>query len=89
MHAGYYPRVVGPSVVLVRFRCSRCRKRGERYVKQEEWEGGIFRDPTTEASLTEQSRFASLGPIGLSELVRFHQELESADLSELTREFDG
>jgi hypothetical protein len=89
MHAGYYPRVFGPSVVLVRYRCGRCRKRGERFVKQEEWESGIFLDSPTETSIDEQLRLDALGPIALTELVRFHEELESIDLSALNREFGG
>ena len=87
-HAGYYPRVFGPSVVLVRYRCSRCKKLGERFVMQEEWEGGIFRDRGFETSNDEQERFHSLGPIRMTELARFHDELESVDLSDLRREFD-
>jgi hypothetical protein len=87
MHAGYYPRVFGPSVVLVRYRCGRCKKRGERFVKQEEWESGIFRDSGIETSLDEQVHFSTLGPIAMTELVRFHEELDSLDLSELRREF--
>ncbi len=87
MHAGYYPRVFGPSVVLVRYRCCRCKKRGERFVKQEEWESGIFRDSATEASVDEQTIFNNLGPIAMTELVRFHEELDSLDLSEIRREF--
>ena len=87
MHAGYYPRVFGPSVVLVRYRCSRCKKLGERFVKQEEWESGIFRDVLSETTLDEKSRFDTLGPIAMGELARFHDELASVDLSELRREF--
>ena len=87
MHAGYYPRVFGPSVVLVRYRCSRCRKLGERFVKQEEWENGIFRDVRAETTPEENDLFANLGPIAMTELARFHEELDSLDLSALRQEF--
>ena len=87
MQAGYYPRVFGPSVVLVRYRCSRCKKLGERFVKQEEWESGIFRDVRAETTPEEKSRFEELGPIAMTELAEIHDELDSLDLSELRREF--
>ena len=87
MQAGYYPRPFGPSVVLVRYRCSRCKKLGERFVKQEEWENGIFRDVRVETTPEENSQFESMGPIAMTELARFHEELDALDLSDLRREF--
>ena len=54
MQTGYYPRPFGPSLVFVRFRCSRCKKLGEQYVKQEEWENGILKDATVEANDTRE-----------------------------------
>jgi hypothetical protein len=89
LHAGYYPRPFGPSYVLVRYRCSRCRKRGEQFLKQEEWNSGIFEDPTTESTTPEKSLFDTLGPIQPTEQAAFHQELESlSSLSELIAEFN-
>ena len=41
---GYYLRLFGPSFVYVKFRCSRCKKLGEQFIKQEEWEDGILKD---------------------------------------------
>src|SRR5947209_17033484 len=67
MQTGYYPRPFGPSLVFVRFRCSRCKKLGEQYVKQEEWENGILKDATVEANDKEKERFAALGPIEMNE----------------------
>ena len=88
MQTGYYPRPFGPSLVFVRFRCSRCKKLGEQYVKQEEWENGILKDATVEANENEKERFAALGPIEMNELVAFHRALDSLnDLSELSAEF--
>lgn len=86
MHAGYYPRMFGPSFVLVRYRCSRCKKMGEKFVKQEEWESGILRDSAPESSLTERQRFAALGPIDFHEQAAFHDALERLDLQDLRRE---
>ena len=88
MQTGYYPRMAGPSFVYVRYRCSRCKKLGEQFVKQDEWEAGILRDVTTEASGDERKRFTDLGPIRISEMADFHEELErTLDLSVLNEEF--
>jgi hypothetical protein len=88
MQTGYYPRMFGPSLVFVRFRCSRCRKFGEQFVKQEEWENGILKDHLVEVTVGEKARFSELGPIEMAELVEFHQSLNTlADLRELNAEF--
>ena len=88
MQTGYYMRMFGPSFVYVKFRCSRCKKLGEQFVKQEEWEGGILKDSTTETSTSEKGRFETLGPIDMKEQVDFHYALENlSDLSALTAEF--
>lgn len=88
MQTGYYPRPFGPSLVFVRFRCSRCKKLGEQYVKQEEWENGILKENSVEANATEKERFALLGPIEMNELVEFHHALNSLnDLTDLNAEF--
>ena len=88
MHTGIYPRMFGPSFVYVRFRCSRCKKLGEQFVKQEEWDSGILRDSAVEAEASEKERFATLGPIEMGELADFHQSLSDlSDLRGLNAEF--
>lgn len=88
LHTGYYPRMFGPSLVYVRYRCSRCRKRGEQRVTQEEWESGILKEVTMETSAPEQVTFGTLGPIEIRELVEFHDALESMpSLDEIRAEF--
>jgi hypothetical protein len=90
MQTGYYPRMFGPSFVYVRFRCARCKKLGEQFVKQEEWESGILRDTGTESTAPERERFATLGPIRLTEQAEFHEALEKlTDLKTLNSEFEG
>ena len=89
MQTGYYMRMFGPSFVYVKFRCSRCKKLGEQFVKQEDWEDGILKDATTEVSTTERERFESLGPIDVREMVDFHYALENlGDLSDLKAQFE-
>ena len=90
LRAGYYPRPFGPSYVLVRYRCSRCRKRGEQFLKQEEWESGILNDATLELDPSSQQRFNSQGPITVSEQAEFHRQLETlGDLRDLALEFEN
>ncbi len=88
MQTGYYMRMMGPSFVYVKFRCSRCKKLGEQFVKQEDWEEGILKDPAFELTSAEKERFEALGPIEMKELVDFHQSLEQSDsLAALNAEF--
>jgi len=36
MQQGYYVKQLGPSYVYIKYRCSRCKKLGEHFVKQTE-----------------------------------------------------
>lgn len=84
MQTGYYLRLFGPSFVYVKFRCSRCKKLGEQFVKQEDWEDGILRDVPNEVSPEEKEKFEQLGPIDINEVINAHFHLESASsLNEL------
>jgi DNA-directed RNA polymerase subunit RPC12/RpoP len=74
---GYYLRLFGPSFVYVKFRCSRCKKLGEQFIKQEEWEEGILKDSVVEVAPEETAQFATLGPIDINEVLNFHFELEN------------
>ncbi|MCX8053168.1 MAG: hypothetical protein N3B12_05120 [Armatimonadetes bacterium] len=76
MQTGYYLRLVGPSFVYIKFRCSRCKKLGEQFVKQEEWEEGILRDVPCEIEPEEKRRFDEMGPIDIHECIDAHFELE-------------
>lgn len=76
MQTGYYLRLFGPSFVYVKFRCSRCKKLGEQFVKQEEWEDGILHDVPTEITPEEKQRFSEMGAIGVHECIDAHFELE-------------
>ena len=89
MQTGYYPRMFGPSFIYVRFRCSRCKKLGEQFVKQEEWESGILKDSVVELGNDEKNQFESLGPIDVREQAEFHFALENLpSLSDLRVEFE-
>jgi hypothetical protein len=76
MQQGYYVRQYGPSYVYIKFRCSRCKKLGEHFVKQEEWEESLLLEATSELTTDERSRFTQLGSITLDEMRSFHKEME-------------
>src|SRR5579875_1608092 len=73
----YYLRLFGPSFVYVKFRCSRCKKLGEQFIKQEEWEEGILKDVASELNTEERDFFAAQGPIDINEVIDFHFQLEN------------
>ena len=73
---GYYLRLFGSSFVYVKFRCSHCKKLGEQFIKQEEWEEGILKDSALELSHDEKEQFTSQGAISINEVIDFHFELE-------------
>lgn len=79
MQQGYYVRQFGPSYVYIKFRCSRCKKLGEHFIKQEDWEEGMLRDGQVEMTPSEKSRFQDMGKITIDELIDFHYELEKLD----------
>jgi DNA-directed RNA polymerase subunit RPC12/RpoP len=79
MQTGHYLRLFGPSYVYVKYRCSRCRKLGEQFIKQEEWESGILRDASEELCLDEKARLENLGPIDINEVIDFHFALENLE----------
>jgi hypothetical protein len=77
MQTGYYLRLFGPSYVYVKYRCSRCRKLGEQFIKQDEWEAGILKDSTEELAQDDRERFENLGAIDINEVIDFHFALEN------------
>ena len=84
MQTGYYLRLFGPSFVYVKYRCSRCKKLGEQFIKQEEWDGGILKDNLVEVTSDDKEQFESLGPIDINEVIDFHFALEeTSDLKGL------
>jgi hypothetical protein len=76
MQTGYYLRLVGPSFVYVKFRCSRCKKLGEQFVRQEEWEDGILYDLPTEITPEEKGKFEKMGVVGVNECIDAHFALD-------------
>ena len=79
MQQGYYVRQFGPSYVYIRFRCSRCKRLGEHFVKQEDWDEGMLRDDVQEWTSAEKQDFDSQGKITVDEMVAFHYSLENPE----------
>ncbi len=90
MQTGYYLRLIGPSFVYVKYRCPRCKKLGEQFVKQEEWEDGILHDIPSEVKPEEKAIFEQMGKIDIHECIDAHFELEKmeslCDLINITEE---
>jgi phage FluMu protein Com len=77
MQQGYLLRRSGPSFIYIKYRCSRCKKLDELFVRQEEWEDGLLHEITTDITEPERQRFAALGSITLDEMREFHHQLEN------------
>ena len=79
MQQGYYVRHFGPSYVYIKFRCSRCKKLGEHFIKQEDWAEGILNDCVNEVAPTEKGRFEIMGKITIDEMIDFHYALDKME----------
>lgn len=77
MQQGIYMRQSGPNYVYIKYRCSRCKKLGELYIKHEDWKESLLLDNASEQSPRERHRFARMGAITLEEMRRFHHQLEA------------
>jgi len=63
MQRGTLIRQFGPPFVYIRYRCSRCKKLGEQFVKQEDWDIRALIGADSEVSPEEKRRFDQMGPI--------------------------
>ncbi len=89
MQRGFYMRHYGPSYVYIKFRCSRCKKLGEHFVKQEEWEENVLSETNSELTVSERTRFQELGSITLEEMGDFHRSLETLSSLPVPEESEG
>jgi DNA-directed RNA polymerase subunit RPC12/RpoP len=77
LQKGQYLRLFGPSFIYVKFRCSRCKRLGEKFIEQDKWDDALLRDIPSEFSSEEKKSFDRLGPISINEVIDFHQVLEN------------
>lgn len=80
LQRSWYVRVYGPSFMYLKFRCSRCKRLGEKFIEQDKWDDSILRDIPSEISLDEKRRFEKLGRISVDEEINFHFALEDPGL---------
>jgi DNA-directed RNA polymerase subunit RPC12/RpoP len=83
MQRNFYVRQYGPSYVYIKYRCSRCKKLGEHFIKQEEWDDSLLRDNMTELEPDEKLRFEKLGKISEKEIKEFHSYLDRHSLRKI------
>ena len=84
MQRSWYVRVFGPSFMYLKYRCSRCKRMGEKFIEQDKWDDSILRDIPSEMSLDEKKRFDRMGKISVDEQIEFHFVLDSpSPLAEL------
>lgn len=90
LQRSWYVRVFGPSFMYLKYRCSRCKRLGEKFVEQDKWDDSILRDIPSEMSLDERKRFDRLGKISVDEEIDFHFALEQPGaLKDLTPDEDS
>ena len=89
LQRSWYVRVFGPSFMYLKFRCSRCKRLGEKFIEQDKWDDTILRDIPSELSLEEKKRFDRMGRISIDEQLDFHFEMEKPEaLGELVRQYE-
>lgn len=79
LQKGQYLRLFGPSFVYVKYRCSRCKRLGEKFIEQDKWDDALLRDIPVEIDAEEKKRFEKLGPITIDEVIDFHNSLDSLE----------
>lgn len=79
LQRSWYVRVFGPSFMYLKYRCSRCKRLGEKFVEQDKWDDSILRDIPAEVSVDEKRRFEQLGKISVDEEIDFHFSLDSPE----------
>src|ERR1051326_4083570 len=79
LQRSWYVRVFGPSFMYLKFRCSRCKRLGEKFIEQDKWDDSILRDIPAEISMDEKKRFDRLGKISIDEQIEFHFAMDDPD----------
>ena len=64
--------------MYLKFRCSRCKRLGEKSIEQDKWDDSTSGIPS-EMSIDEKRRFDQLGKISVDEEIDFHFALEAPD----------
>ena len=67
----------GRDTVCLRFRCKRCKRLGETFIPEPDWDWSLLDAPRNELSPDERDRFADLAPISQTDLLDFHRALDA------------
>lgn len=67
----------GRDTVCLRFRCKRCKRLGEAFIPEPDWDWSLLDAPRNELSPDERDRFADLAPISQTDLLDFHRALDA------------
>jgi len=84
LRTDFYERSSGREMVYIKFRCRRCKRMGEAFVAEADWDWSIFEAPRNEMSEGERDRFLDEKVISSGDVLSFHRELKRAqNLAEL------
>jgi len=67
-----------PLYAYIRYRCSRCKRLGERVVDYGRWDQSVLKESGAELSEEEQAKFDRMPPITSDEIIRFAKALAAA-----------
>lgn len=65
--------------VYVRYRCSKCRRIGQKWVSTDQWNWDLLRVDRSELTEEEERRFASFSRIDTDQVLEFHNRLAGAE----------
>ncbi|HVF11072.1 MAG TPA: hypothetical protein VNA16_09735 [Abditibacteriaceae bacterium] len=74
-----YERSSGREYVYVKFRCRRCKRMGEVFVAERQWDWSIFEPARNEMSDTERDGFLDQDAISVAEIILFHRQLKAVE----------
>lgn len=72
-----------PLYAYVRYRCSRCKRLGERVVDYERWDQSKLKASIGELTEEERAKFDGMPPIASDEIIRFAKALAEASESDV------
>jgi len=74
-----YERSSGREYVYVKFRCRRCKRMGEVFVSERQWDWSIFEPARNEMSDAERDVFLDQDAISVAEIILFHRRLKEVE----------
>lgn len=75
LQRGVYLTLVGSSYVYVRYRCRYCKRVGEYYVQEKDWDPAVLQPARGTLAPGELAKFKRMGPITPEEVAAFRKAL--------------